>query len=139
MNREELKEFIKENLFDRNGKFNNRVTLYSWWKNKNFEKEYQSVINNTNYLTEDSNITQRVYDILNDIYKLELCEVCNKEYRIFLSLKKGYSYFCSRECSIKSERKTINSKKTNFDRYGDENYRNIEKAKKTNRLRRGVD
>lgn len=73
MEKETLKKFIIENLFDKNNKFNNRITHYSWWVNRNYVQQYNAIIQYTDHLI-DATLTQRVYDIMNDIEKPILCQ-----------------------------------------------------------------
>lgn len=93
-----------------------------------------------------------------------ICLTCGKETR-FQSIVKGYTRFCNDSCVLKNKniKKQINksrkqnefkiygcwyiqtdeyvkkTKKTKKDRYGDENYCNVDKIKQTFRKKYGVD
>ncbi|MFW6377457.1 MAG: hypothetical protein ACOCZ5_02310 [bacterium] len=68
------------------------------------------------------------------------CLNCGKE-TTFLGIgpTKRYRQFCSSRCSNTSDYKKQSTKKTNKERYGNENYVNVEKMKETNLKKYGVE
>ncbi len=72
-------------------------------------------------------------------YKIEVeCDICGKEkllsYNNYnVNISKYNLYCCSQKCCI------IKSKKTCFEKYGDENYNNREKSKETCTKKYGVE
>jgi len=76
---------------------------------------------------------------LNSNYKINVkCDICGTEkmlsYNLYnKNIKKHNIYCCCNKCAW------IKNKKTNLQKYGVENYNNIEKAKETNLKRYGVD
>ena len=74
-------------------------------------------------------------------YEKRKCEICGN---IFECRKKDKKRFCSPKCSAKH--KSLNKesigkkiKQTKMEKYGDENYTNVEKSKKTCLERYGTD
>lgn len=131
MEKETLKKFIIENLFDKNNKFNNRITHYSWWVNRNYVQQYNAIIQYTDHLI-DATLTQRVYDIMNDIEKIQYCVVCETHPKLFIGYKNGYRNICSVKCSLRSEETNLKRQKTKLERYGDPFYKDVSKTKQTN-------
>jgi len=94
-------------------------------------KEYRDLGNLSKHIKNYHKIElQNYYDkfLLKDI-KEKTCKRCSKNTK-FLSIKKGYNQGCSLNCNLKI---------TKLERYGDENYTNIEKNKRTCLKRYGVD
>lgn len=61
---------------------------------------------------------------------LNKCKSCNANTK-FISFFKGYHQYCSKKCSIASDTRVKKIKNTKLYRYGDSNYNNVEKSKKT--------
>lgn len=142
MNREELRNWVLNNCFTKDG---NKL---SSWKKKQTEEILKEC--------HGKDYTEKVYCLLNKIVDDIKCECGNiLEFRGFTY---GYAIYCSRRCagvftaekvSLKMKKnfsdlhnkKNILSKtkKTKLERYGDENYRNDEKIKKTCLEKYGVD
>lgn len=80
----------------------------------------------TSYLLENCKITERIYHILYDIYQPIICEHpdCNNILR-FGSLGSGYRKTCSNKCGV------YVNKLVKLEKYGDENYNNIDKMLQT--------
>ena len=93
MKRDQLKIWIKENSF---GKKRLKTGKKFW---NSHEKEFQSLIHFTNFLEPDSDISERIYCLLNDITEKKICEgyQCENEVE-FLNFSKGYQKFCSYSC-----------------------------------------
>ena len=68
------------------------------------------------------------------------CPVCGKE-TSFIGISQGYHTYCSKRCAgiINSRKPEVQQKvkQTKLERYGDENYHNMEKTKQTNKERYG--
>ena len=70
---------------------------------------------------------QKLYHYLHNDYffNLGICPNCGKRTR-FLTFGKGYEKYCSVKCSC-NEKRNEKRKKTCLEKYGDENYNNMEK------------
>ena len=73
---------------------------------------------------------EKLYCYFNDIIQEVVCPICGKRVN-FISFKEGYRIYCSNYCLTHSEIRNKNIKKTKLERYGDENYNNIDKIKNT--------
>jgi very-short-patch-repair endonuclease len=89
-NKSELKKYIKEFAFDKNGVF--------------FTQKVQKEINIVNKILEYTNnlpksisLQERAYWIMNNISSFPVCKECGKKVR-FGGYKYGYSEFCSDKC-----------------------------------------
>lgn len=139
-------DWIKIHCFSSNGSLNNRISLFSWWKNKGYEKELNSLLSETSWLTTE-NITQRIYHLINNINEIPKCKVCGKDTH-FKQFKSGYFNYCSNYCVTQSEERNQKisknndwkalfekQKQNNLEKYGVEHYYQTEefkeKAKKT--------
>ena len=86
---EKVIDFVK----DKNGK-------YSTTKIKKLSVEtINAIIQRTNYLSEDSKISERLYHIENNLYMLPICEVCGKEHNNFKFSNNGYGKTCKGKCA----------------------------------------
>ena len=139
-------EFVKENLFNVNGRFEGQRLVRRWFEIRNLEKEFDKY---SYVLLDDEKlfILLRDNDLLQNNYKksqkFSKCLVCDNK-TDFLGRTKGYKNFCSKKCenimrSTTKNNKTIEEKaiivgkikKTKLERYGDENYNNREKSEET--------
>lgn len=138
-----LKKFILENCLTVQGKFNNRATDLKWWEIRNHVSIYDEILEVTKFLPDDSLMTRRVFHIVNDLYEVEKCVHCTVNDRIFINYTEGYSQFCSRPCSIKSDARVQKIQATNLEKYGckcsAQNKDIQDKIKKTNLERYGVE
>ena len=66
-------------------------------KNKDF---VNILLNNTNFLSENSKIEKRIWHVINNINYIPHCEICNKEVN-FIGFSIGYKNVCSRSCASK--------------------------------------
>ena len=82
------------------------------------------------------NIREKLYLFYNGLESPKICCVCGGK-SIFFGLSKGYSDYCSQECSNRSKKRIENIKKTKSERYGDENFNNSDKIKQTKLERYG--
>ena len=129
--------------------FNSRVNLQERNIKRNYPEFYQFLTNNKdNY--PGNTIQEQMYMFYNDMHEPYKCEHCGKPTK-FISFHKGYRRFCCGRCTtFDSERmeKTKltwknkygenyytffnkKGKQTKLERYGDENYNNVDKATET--------
>src|SRR5574344_1012147 len=92
---------------------------------------YNECISYTSYPT-DFTFQQKLYHYFNDDkgLNLGLCKKCNKRCH-FVSFQQGYFQYCCNKCLSSSEETKKKRKQTKLERYGDEKYYNLEKAKQT--------
>ncbi len=110
-------------------------TLYS--KKYKFREYLIEWINQQTPLLNDEiyNITTKIYWIFNNITSWNdvrvRCHYCHKPYYNInvISIRKGYRKFCSHRCSTLSSETQLKLKNTNFIKYGDEKYINVDKIK----------
>jgi hypothetical protein len=137
-----INEFIKNNLFNKNGKFEGQRLTRRWFELRNFESIYDKY-----YIIFNSD--EEMFKILRDIeysrlkfnrtQALSSCLNCGKQ-TTFISITQGYKLHCSNECAHKTRSKTKQNKseeekletvnkgkETRLLKYGDENYNNREK------------
>lgn len=86
-----------------------------------------------------TNFAEKVYLYYNNLDSIPICNVCKESPCRFISLNKGYSETCSRSCSCKNPERIVKIKSTKLQRYGDANFTNRKKAKKTCLEKYGVD
>jgi hypothetical protein len=87
--RKELKRFLTETL--------KTVQLKGIY---NFLKKHEKVTilkQETNYLPADSELTERIYQVMNDMWQRPKCLNCEKETK-FANYNTGYNTFCSSSC-----------------------------------------
>lgn len=131
MTREEIKGVILS--FDK--PYNSIFGIIN--NNKNYVNLKNSIISETNYLDENSTISERIYHIVNDLHEIPKCENCKESHAKFRNFKAGYSKFCSIKCSaIKNREQT---RQTNIETYRNRKEEIQEKIKKTNLERYGVE
>lgn len=66
---------------------------------KHHLQDYHNILKRTKYLPENCKFTERVYQIINDLYERPKCQICNKEHVNFRSLTEGYKKFCCVKCA----------------------------------------
>jgi hypothetical protein len=129
-----LKQWIKNNLFTVKNTLNNRAVEQKWWDNRPAYKVYMDqIVEQTNFLGSNTNMSERLYCILNDLSSKRTCICGNKTN--FKSFSEGYAIYCTLGCSyndpgriekIKSrlDYAKIHEKvkKTNLERYGTEHW-----------------
>lgn len=103
------------------------VKMTEKYISKHFNKFYDYICNNYNFC---KSFKEKLYCYFNNIDKQVLCPICEKPVN-FISFKDGYRIYCSNYCLTHSEIRNKNIKKTKLERYGDENYNNIDKIKNT--------
>ncbi len=109
MTRQELKEWLLR-------EFKNKIiSCHQTIKNK-YKNELQIIINHTDYLL-NVNLNERLYHIINDLYDIPKCKICNQNVR-FVNYTKGYSIYCNSKCSYKDYDVIEKRKRTNNKKYG---------------------
>lgn len=138
-----IKEFVKENLFNKNGRFEGQRLNRRWFELRNLEKEYV-------FYSEILNDGEEMFKILKELQyshiKFDSSQsdsvcLCCKGKTKFISITRGYKLHCSEECAHKTRSKTKREKsdeeklktlnrgkETRLLKYGDENYNNREKS-----------
>lgn len=98
MQKQELQQWIKDNLLDKNG--NVSTTKISQKRNfyKANVKYFDNIIKITSFLPINTHINERLYCISNNIQKVQLCSCGNKV--TFKNFKNGYRDYCSTKCSM---------------------------------------
>lgn len=72
------------------------VNRESFWQKHNATEALAWIVEKTSFLSEDSNVTRRLYHLRNSLYKIPLCKTCNS----LVEWKNNtYATFCSRKCS----------------------------------------
>lgn len=129
-----LKQWIKNSLFTVKNTLNNRAVEQKWWDNRPAYKVYMDqIVEQTNFLGSNTNMSERLYCILNDLSSKRTCICGNKTN--FKSFSEGYAIYCTLECSYNdpARKEKIKSKldyakihekvkKTNLERYGTEHW-----------------
>jgi hypothetical protein len=73
---------------------------YSTSKIKNLSSDtLQLIQERTNYLPNDTSISERIYHIEYNLFKLPICKLCGKEHNNFRFSNNGYFDYCKGECS----------------------------------------
>jgi DNA-binding CsgD family transcriptional regulator len=118
MDKEELKLWIKKNLFNIKNHLSSERLKSKWFFKRNFAPIYDEITSKTSFLDENSYLSERIYCILNDVQSIILCKTCNTTPVRFKKFSKGYYSFCTLSCS--SSNKEIQQKimTTNIRKYG---------------------
>ncbi|MDX8384537.1 MAG: hypothetical protein R8M45_10685 [Ghiorsea sp.] len=150
------KDFIRENLYTKDGYCNTWSSKISWWHKRFPEHEYLydkifSTIESFTHSAHNRSISCTFYCALNDIHIQPVCNCgipLNFHEHKFTEMCKRCSDFASaKKVSLillnksDEEKQAImaKSKATKLKKYGDENFSNREKSKKTCLSRYGVD
>lgn len=74
----------------------------------------------------------KCYWILNNLTDFPKCDTCGKSILInVISISKGYNKTCSQKCSGCNEQRILKVKSTCLNKYGNENYTNVQKHQQT--------
>lgn len=94
--------------------------------NKKYPELLDRIDSRTSYLGENCKLTERIYHIINDMYESPICEhsECSNVLK-FGSLGNGYRRTCSNKCGV------YVNKLVKLEKYGDENYNNMDKMLQT--------
>lgn len=140
-----IKEFVKQNLFNKNGRFEGQRLNRRWFEIRNLEHEFDKY---SEILLNDEEMFKILKEIQYNIkyYRSQAdscCSFCG-ENTPFISIILGYKLHCSDSCAHKARSKTkaeksdeeklktLNKgKETRLLKYGDENYSNREQAQST--------
>lgn len=125
------------------------------WFSKNYPDEYNNINNYCSVLNIDLNFKEKIWFYYNKLTERPKCKTCGNEINFRNRFDTPYGEFCSLNCinnnreeMIKRQKKSFNEKygvdfypqhedfiykqkQTKLERYGDENYNNIEKGKNT--------
>ena len=136
-------------MFPDKESFNSRVNLQERNIKSNYPEFYQFLIDNRdNY--PGNTIQEQMYMFYNGMHESYKCEHCGKPTK-FISFHKGYRRFCCGRCTTFDPKRIEKTKltwknnygenyyevfnkkgkQTKLERYGDENYNNIDKAIET--------
>lgn len=114
MDLEELKHYIKNNLYNNAGKLNSAILRQKWFVES---MEFQHIVMCTNFLNPSATLSNRIYCIMNDIHSLPLCEVCNTNPKAFIT---SYLKTCnSQKCKSSHPAAIAKRKKSMVEKYGD--------------------
>jgi len=100
--------------------------------NKSRKPILEVIIKTTEYLPQNTLLKERIYHILNDLFKRPKCKACNINSPKFIDTVLGYRQFCSSKCS----NQTVGKKLGQYSK--DHSQELLEKRTKTNLLRYGV-
>lgn len=128
------KDIIKENCYRSSGEINAHCNKETWWSKRNLIYVYDDILEYTNFLTEDSKISVRLYHYLNDIDTPSKCsrDGCSNNTKFDNRFEK-YGKYCSRKCTSMATAKYGSDnrfstqetkekiKKANLAKYGHEN------------------
>ncbi len=95
-------------------------------ENLNLKKE---IIKTTHYLKDGCKMTERLYNIINNITSPVLCKECKTNSVNFTYFNKGYLQFCGLNCSQNSKLTKNKYKETCIKRYGVDNVSKLESVK----------
>lgn len=98
----DLKSFIKRNLFNSRGYLNAMKTREHWYKVNNFLDCYNEIMKSTSFLDKNSSFNERVFCILNDVTELRKCKYCIEKVK-YRGLKLGYRKLCEKKECFKKE------------------------------------
>ena len=126
-----IKKYITDNCFTKTGGLNNRVTVKTWWDNRQQSYLYDEILKQTSFLGDTSTFSERIYCIMNGITQVPHCQVCAGNIVKFKSYSEGYYQYCSQYCATQSPERNskislnrdthsiVNSmKETNLVKYG---------------------
>ena len=125
------------------------------WFSKNHTNVYSEIINYSDQFIPEASFKEKIWFYFNKLTERPKCKTCGNEINFRNRFDKSYGEFCSLNCINLNKEEMINrvknginqkynvdfypqhnsftikQKKTKLDRYGNENYNNIEKSKKT--------
>lgn len=119
-----MDDLICKEMFMINGK---QKRLISILKILNENAEINEYVKNR--YTNSSCIKETVYRIINNIENIPLCR-CGKPLK-YNKANNTFNKYCSAKCQNSDPEKIKKDKCSKFEKYGDENYNNMEKNKKT--------
>lgn len=108
---DQLKLWIKENLLDSLGKISPKKLF------QHPDKKVQ-IFELTNFLSDKAKLSQRCWHILNDVFYVVKCCVCNEKEVTYVNLREGYKRHCSQKCSMRNPNVVKKFNETMIDLYG---------------------
>lgn len=115
MHTQELKDYIETNLIRKDGKLNSAILRREWFVQSS---KHQEIITSTSFLPLDSNITERIFCIINDIQTQPICPQCNVNPKSFSpNFGIGYCKTCSNP-RCKAQLSFLKGQQTKIERYG---------------------
>lgn len=119
---------INSEIFFSNGILN-KNKLRQTWIMKNLPEEYNDIVQ---YKIGDMKFSNVIYNYINDISEIPLCNFCNINDKRFIGFTEGYNDFCSHSCAIKSssEIAQIKKKETSLKLYGVDHPSKLDSVKK---------
>lgn len=129
---EELKDILSETIFRCDGIPNQGSFSLNWWSKKNMPYVFPAIEKfKKEYGIEDN--LQFVYHIFNGMKEVPLCEVCNKNPKIWYTYTSGYKTTCSVQCAHNHPTKYKKKKQTCLETYGVEHPSQLDDIKKKKR------
>ena len=113
MDREEIKKLLNEML-----KIRDKRGLTSYVNGKNNIEIKNYILKETDYLPKNSQLAERIYHILNDIYERPICKYC-ENYLIYIDGR--YKTYCSNKCKMLCPINKKKTEQTNHKRYNCKN------------------
>jgi hypothetical protein len=131
------------------------------WFSRNHTDVYSQITNYSKNINLDLSFKEKIWFFYNKLTERPKCITCGKEIKFRNRFDKPYGEFCSLKCINSNKEEMSNrqsrtfqkkynvdfypqykdfitkQRKTKLDRYGDENYNNLEKAKETKKEKYG--
>ena len=108
---EDLKEWIKLNLFDTK----NKISPKKLFKYPDKKEEINKL---TSFLQDSASLSQRCWHILNDNFNIIKCCICKEKEVKYVNLQVGYHPHCSQKCSMRNPKVTEKYNNSMIDKYG---------------------
>ena len=140
MSNTELLSNIQKWCLGKSGAPKANLSTDSWWTNQNIPWLREEIHSATSFLNPDSTYAQRFWHIINNLFDMPQCKLCDSPTNWQKSTGR-YSLYCSKKCAATAS--TANRSKTNIERYGHANPAKSDsikdKIKQTTNDRYGVD
>lgn len=99
MNITQIKIWIKDNLFNKNGDLDSNKLRGNFMK---FNLDKFDAIKNLTSVCDNIPMSQRIYLVYNDLTNIPVCLTCKTSTTKFLTFKLGYQQYCSNKCQTNS-------------------------------------
>lgn len=113
----DIKTFIRENLYNKNGSFMGSIK-HSWFEKNNCQYIYDEILERTNFLPLDVSLSHRCQYILNDLTQIKKCKTCEISMPYARIDGKNKREFCSNQCGQLHQDTRRKIKNTTFKKYG---------------------
>ena len=137
-----IKQFIDTKMMI-NGKLISKRCRKDWFINNNFSIVYDYIVDNTNFLNDETTLIRRLWHLYNDISYIVLCKYDNTSPVKFKNFKEGYYMYSSNKAAQSSDFVKDAIRKNNQFKYGVDSYTQTDefKQKATNTwlIKYGVD